>query len=136
MNLHEYQAKQLFSRYGIPVPNNQVISSVAEIDKAIAENTPVIIDFFADWCVPCKEMEEFTFSQPEVIEMSGRFIMLRVDLTTETNPKVKELKSKFNIKGVPTLIFLDAGGNELLAQRSVGFLEKEKLVELMQMSLN
>lgn len=106
--------------------------SEQKIQDAKEQNKPAIIDFFADWCVPCKEMDAFTFSQPEVIKMSGHFTMLKVDLTTEKSPQAKELKSKFNIKGVPTLVFLNAEGEELQDLRVVGFLEKEELLPIMQ----
>ncbi|MCF8239838.1 MAG: protein-disulfide reductase DsbD [Melioribacteraceae bacterium] len=106
--------------------------SEQKIRNAIEQNKPVMIDFFADWCVPCKEMDAFTFSQPEVIEMSGHFTMLKVDLTTEDTPQAKELKSNFNIKGVPTLVFLNTDGEELPDLRVVGFLEKEELLPIMQ----
>lgn len=110
--------------------------SEEKILNAKEQKMPVIIDFFADWCVPCKEMDELTFSQPEIIEMSGKFTMLKVDLTTDNSPQAKELKSKFNIKGVPTLVFLNSNGEELPDLRSVGFLEKEKLLPIMQNALN
>jgi thiol:disulfide interchange protein DsbD len=107
-----------------------------KILDAKEQNIPVIIDFFADWCVPCKEMDAFTFSQPEVVEMSKRFTMLKVDLTTESSLQAKELKSKFNIKGVPTLVFLNANGEELTDLRVVGFLDKEELLPIMQSVIN
>lgn len=105
--------------------------SEQKIKDAKGQNKPVMIDFFADWCVPCKEMETSTFSQPEVVEMSDRFVMLKVNLTTE-NPQLTELKSRFDIKGVPTIVFLNRNGEELPDLRAVGFLDKEKLLQIMQ----
>lgn len=110
--------------------------SEQKIQDAKNQNTPVMIDFFADWCVPCKEMDAFTFSQPEVAEMSANFMMLKVDLTTENSPQARKLKSRFNIRGVPTLVFLNAEGKELPDLQVVGFLEKEELLPIMQSALN
>jgi thiol:disulfide interchange protein DsbD len=124
---------------GILTPAKQIHwseYSEQEIKDAKENDKPVMIDFFADWCVPCKEMETSTFSQPKVVEMSTHFIMLKVDLTTENTPQAKELKSKYNIKGVPTIVFLNRKGEELPGLRTVGFVDKEKLISIMKSASN
>ncbi len=110
--------------------------SDAALQAAAAENRPVLIDFYADWCIPCKELEKFTFSQPEVVDISREFTMLKVDLTKSSDPVNKALKNQYNIKGVPTLVFLMPDGRELDNLRVVGFVEKEDFLPRMEDALH
>ncbi|MGB8952779.1 MAG: cytochrome c biogenesis protein CcdA [Candidatus Aminicenantales bacterium] len=96
---------------------------------------PVLIDFYADWCLPCKELEKFTFSDPEVIATSRSFIMLKVDLTTVQSPQAGELRQRFQIKGVPTLVFLTPDGREFLDLRVSGFEDKKEFLQIMKRAL-
>ena len=109
--------------------------SSEKLNQAVSSRKPVMIDFYADWCIPCKELDKFTFSDPEVVKLSRQFIMLKVDLTKASDPGVKELKDSFKIKGVPTLVFIDARGNELSKLRIVGFIEKENFLPIMKNTL-
>ena len=109
--------------------------SSEKLNQAVSSRKPVMIDFYADWCIPCKELDKFTFSDPEVVKLSRQFIMLKVDLTKARDPGVKELKDSFKIKGVPTLVFIDARGNELSKLRIVGFIEKENFLPIMKNTL-
>jgi len=84
----------------------------------------VVIDFAADWCVPCKELDEITFRDPQVLRFSDKMVFLRVDLSVET-PETSEIKEHYGISGVPTVIFLDSGGNEISDLRLTGFEEPE-----------
>ena len=81
----------------------------AMLDQAAREGKPVFIDFYADWCVPCKEMDVQTFTVPEVVTRSRDFVMLKVDLTSTEDPKAEALREKYQVKGVPTLVFLQPG---------------------------
>ena len=103
-----------------------------KLQEAQQQGKPVMIDFYADWCIPCKELDKFTFSQKEVVELARNFIMLKVDLTKGNHPEVKALKKRFNIKGVPTLVFLQPDGSELKELRVVGFMEKKEFLTIMQ----
>lgn len=100
--------------------------------EASQSNKPVMIDFYADWCIPCKELDKFTFSAPQVIEKSKKFIMLKVDLTKGND----HIRKKFNIKGVPTLVFLKSNGNELKNLRITGFIESEKFLSVLTKALD
>jgi len=106
-----------------------------KLDEAVSTGKPVMIDFYADWCIPCKELEKFTFSDPDVVDISRQFIMLKVDLTKSNDARVKELKDLYQIKGVPTLVFIDSQGNELSKLRVVGFMEKEDFLPIMESAL-
>ncbi|MEJ2636865.1 MAG: protein-disulfide reductase DsbD [Calditrichia bacterium] len=102
------------------------------LKKATADGKPVMIDFYADWCIPCKELEKYTFSAPEVVKMSRNFVMLKMDMTKGDSPLARELKQQYKIKGVPTLVFLAPNGQELESSRVVGFMEKESFLPVLQ----
>jgi len=82
---------------------------------------PVIIDFYADWCLPCKELDEKTLSDRTVASELDRFVRVKADLTNDEDPTVQKLTKQYAIVGVPTLVFLDSAGRELNAQRLTGF---------------
>ncbi len=105
------------------------------IEQAAAEARPVLIDFYADWCIPCKELDKRTFPQPEVVEMSRKFVMLKVDLTSSADLVAVRLKNQYKIKGVPTLVLLKPDGSEVENLRMVGFVKKETLLANMQKAL-
>jgi thioredoxin:protein disulfide reductase len=80
------------------------------IQEAKAAGKPVMIDFYADWCVACKELEVFTFTNPEVEKiLREKFILIRVDATSES-AELDNLKTKYGIVGLPTIIFYDHTG--------------------------
>jgi thiol:disulfide interchange protein DsbD len=82
------------------------------ITKAVAEHKPVIIDFRADWCAACLEMEEKTFTSQGLQLLASQFTMLRFDATQES-PKLAELRDKYQIVGLPTVVFLSKDGKWL-----------------------
>ena len=106
-----------------------------QLRQASEKNKPVMLDFYADWCIPCKELDKFTFSEPEVIELSREFVMLKVDLTKAGDPKTQEWRKKYAIKGVPTLIFLKPSLEEMVDLRVVGYVDKENFLPIMRKAL-
>ncbi len=97
------------------------VRSLAELDARLRETKqPVLIDFYADWCVSCKEMERFTFSDSRVQQQFSRLLLLQVDVTANT-PDDLALLRRFGLFGPPGIIFFDAEGKELPALRVVGF---------------
>jgi thiol:disulfide interchange protein DsbD len=79
-----------------------------------------MLDFYADWCVSCKEMERFTFSDPAVQARLSGALLLKADVTANSATD-KALLKRFNLFGPPGTIFFDTAGQEITGQRVVGF---------------
>jgi len=105
------------------------------LEAATENGKPVIIDFYADWCIPCKELDKFTFTDAEVIKLSEKFVTLKADLTHFQSEETNIIRDKFEIKGVPTIVFINASGIEVEDIRLVGYEEADKFLERMQQSL-
>ncbi len=105
------------------------------LSRAARESKPVFIDFYADWCAPCKELDTHTFSAPEVVDRSREFVMLKVDLTSAGDLQAEALRKKYQVRGVPTLVFLKPDGQEIPGLRGTGFEAKEVLLDKMNRAL-
>ncbi len=95
-----------------------------EVAAASAAGKPVMLDFYADWCISCKEFEKYTFSDPQVIAALGNTVALQADVTANDEHDQALLK-RFNLIGPPGIIFYDATGKELNKHRVVGFMPAE-----------
>jgi thiol:disulfide interchange protein DsbD len=95
------------------------------LERARADGKYVMIDFYADWCIPCKELDHKTFSHSAVVEASHDFIRLKADLTKTGSPATQELRREYRIRGVPTIVFIDQKGREITSLRLVGFENKD-----------
>jgi len=101
------------------------IRTVAELDQALlSAKKPVMLDFYADWCVACKEMDRFTFHDPKVLELLGNLTLLQVDVTANSEDD-RALMKRFGLFGPPGMIFFDTTGKEIAESRIVGVLEAQ-----------
>ena len=111
------------------------IASVAELDARLADaGRPVMLDFYADWCVSCKEMERYTFSNAQVGDRLSGMRLLQVDVTDNT-AEHKALLKRFKLFGPPGIIFFDARGREIPGLRVVGFQSAEKFGKTLDIAL-
>lgn len=108
--------------------------TTAAVEAAIASGRPVMMDFSADWCVSCHELEDATFTDRRVIEVARDFRTFRVDLTRFNSPDAERWRQRFEIRGLPTIVFLDARGDEVREARVEGFLPPERFIERMQLA--
>ncbi|KHT52178.1 protein-disulfide reductase DsbD [Vibrio sinaloensis] len=106
----------------------QRINNVAELNQQLAlakqAGKPVMLDFYADWCVACKEFEKYTFHQPDVESKLQGFVLLQADVTKNT-PQDIELLKELKVLGLPTIDFWDANGNAISNARVTGFMRAE-----------
>lgn len=106
--------------------SDQVLEEARNLKK------PVIIDFYATWCTPCRELEDITFHDSAVVnEAAGRFVMVKVDLTQSGNPVHERLIKQYEIKGVPTIVFLSDQGKERRDLRLVDYLPPDQFLKHM-----
>jgi thiol:disulfide interchange protein DsbD len=103
--------------------------SPQKLEEAQSAHRPVMLDFYADWCIPCLELDRLTFTHPEVLKATEDFVKLKVDLTHYNSPEAEALRQRFNIAGVPTVIFLGPDGDETPGARVVGYLPPDKFIE-------
>ncbi|MCW5622527.1 MAG: protein-disulfide reductase DsbD [Burkholderiales bacterium] len=102
-------------------PRFEKIASLGELERTLAQSggRPVMLDFYADWCISCKEMERFTFTDPAVRARMDRLLLLKADVT-HNNEDDRALLQRFGLFGPPGMIFFDAYGRELPG-RVIGF---------------
>jgi thiol:disulfide interchange protein DsbD len=112
-------------------PEFERVATLAELDAILATTTtPVMLDFYADWCVSCKEMEAFTFVDPAVMQSMRQIRLLQVDVTAN-NVADRALLKRFRLFGPPGIIFFSPGGAERRDVRVVGFQDAARFAAIL-----
>ncbi|MDP1734899.1 MAG: protein-disulfide reductase DsbD [Sulfuritalea sp.] len=118
-----------------PAPTFERVATTERLDVRLAEakaaGKPVMLDFYADWCVSCKEMERFTFADPQVAARMKQIVLLKADVTANSAADAALLK-RFGLFGPPGIIFFDAAGRELVDLRVVGFQPAETFLPTLE----
>lgn len=108
------------------------VNNIAELNAALTlaqqQNKAVMLDFYADWCVSCKEMESFTFSDAQVQHRLNDMMLLQVDMTNNTEEQQALLK-QFSLVGPPAILFFNPDGQELRSLRVIGFMDAAKFAK-------
>jgi thiol:disulfide interchange protein DsbD len=102
------------------------------LERAIAEGKPVVIDFWATWCLACKELEHKTFSDPRVQARLRDFVTLQVDMTTGKDPVANAAAQRFGVRGLPTVVFIGPDGKEHKDLRLEGFEPPEQFLKRLE----
>jgi len=100
------------------------------VSSSFSGSKGMIIDFYADWCIPCKELDANTFSDDRVIALANNFVALKADMTKSLSPEVESLRNKYNIVGVPTVLIINSKGKEV--QRLTGFVNADEFIKMLK----
>ena len=115
-------------------PKFAAVKTVDELDAALrAANRPVMLDFYADWCVSCKEMERYTYSDPTVQARLAQAVLLKADVT-RNDAADRALLKRFGLFGPPGTIFFDAQGREVAGARAIGYQSTEHFLETLRVA--
>ncbi len=96
------------------------------LEDAVAHKKPVVIDFFAQWCPNCHELDRTVFSLPQIQAQLAQVTALRADITNQDDPQVQQILQEYEIEGVPTIIFLDRRGAEIKDSRIIGLVTPQE----------
>ena len=112
------------------------VNTTEDLEKEIKNsNKIVMIDLYADWCVACKELEKYTFSDPKVSKILNQFKLIKFDITNTNEEHSKYLQS-MRIFGPPALFFYETSGKEIKEARVVGFVESSEFLKILKIVKN
>lgn len=113
----------------------QFVNTQAELDAALAKakkmGKPVMLDFYAEWCESCIEMDREIFSQPAMLALLNQFVLLRVDMT-DNSDAVQAIMKRYRVIAPPTLLFFDRDSAEVISRRIVGSITIDDFMERMR----
>ena len=99
----------------------------AALAQARAQGRPVIIDFWAEWCTACKELDKTAWADPRVQAAAGRFVTVKVDGTDDTDA-FQTVFDKYAVVGMPTVVFIDSAGREV-PERVIGAVDADEMLK-------
>jgi thiol:disulfide interchange protein DsbD len=102
------------------------------LQAALAAGRPVLLEFSADWCVPCHELDRATFTDRRVIERSRDFVVFKVDLTRYDSPGSRTLRARYGVTGVPEILLFAPGRGEVREARVIGFIPPRPFLERLE----
>jgi thiol:disulfide interchange protein DsbD len=109
------------------------VKTIAELEQAVekanAQGKTVMVDLYADWCVACKEFEEYTFNEPQVQQALNNTVLIQVDMSDFDSPNNAEFAKKYQVLGLPSILFFDNDSKELTQQRVTGFMGAEQFTQ-------
>jgi thiol:disulfide interchange protein DsbD len=97
------------------------------VAQARAEGRPVIVDFWAEWCTACKELDKLAWADPRVREAAARFVKVKVD-GTEDRPDIQAIQERYQVQGMPTVVFIDSAGRQL-PERIIGAVDADEMLQ-------
>src|SRR3990172_1853202 len=109
-----------------------VMSEEEGLKQARADGKVSMIDFWALWCAACMEFEKLTYTDPEIIKESKKFVNIKIDSSKTDDPKVKQLWDKYGVVGLPTLIFVDKDGTVLKDKTITGFVNPKEFLRIIK----
>ncbi len=113
-----------------------VSDEAAAMERARAENKPLVIDFTAEWCAACQELEHITYQDPRVIERSASFVPVMLDSTDAKDATVKALQEKYEVLGLPTVVFVLPDGTTMDDLKVTGFVGADDFLGRMDEALS
>jgi thiol:disulfide interchange protein DsbD len=123
--MHQLESGLVFQRVATSAQLEAVLI------QAKQKRQPVLLDFYADWCVTCKEMELLTFSDEKVKAALSTYLLIQVDVTKNTVEHQRILK-QYALFGPPAILFFDANGEEKVSRRVIGFMKAGRFLERLQ----
>lgn len=106
--------------------------SASKLEEAQRAGKKVVMDFYADWCIPCHELDRYTYTDAKVIESLSPFVRLKVDMTQPDKSGTIDAAERFDIIGVPTIVFLNEQGKEISKARLTGFVPPKEFLEALE----
>ena len=126
------QSSQMANPMGASAQQWQTVNQVSELNKILADSksaaTPVLVDWYADWCISCKVIEHDVLPDPKIVSQLGAFRLIRFDMT-DSNSDQRALLDQYGLFGPPALLFFGKDGNELKKERVVGEIDVDGLSE-------
>ncbi|MBI4341199.1 MAG: thioredoxin family protein [Candidatus Omnitrophica bacterium] len=107
--------------------------AAAALERAVRAHQPVVIDVYADWCLPCVELDRVSFRHPDVVQAMEGIVPLRIDVTRQASSDAQALFQRYEVYGVPTVLLFDGQGVERAALRVLGFVPPKELRRRLQL---